>query len=592
MLKAGDSFERYTIEAPIGHGGMGTVYRAEDTRLGRRVALKVISDRVAGPQASARLVREARAAAALDHPNAVAIFDAGEVNGAPYIVMELVEGRTLRAAIEDRSVPFEARIAQLADVGRALGAAHKRGLVHRDVKPENVMIRTDGMVKVLDFGIARRTSGEVDPAGPTQTPAISTLTIDGLKLGTPVYMAPEQIKGAPLDGRADQFSWGVVVFEHLTGELPWRGSDALSAMASALTDPANREALEASRVPDAVQEVVLRALAKRPEDRFPSMEEAVRALTAAARGEAVPAKDPPRAAESPEEPAPPGATMAQRFSTQDVREVLSRAVDRQAEKEGAAKLGFEDLLAIAAEVGVDPESLREASRALRAKGDPKKEPSPRARGPAKEQSPAPEGTGASGGGGDEQLVFGSTMGTVAQWLRRRKRELRIHAVVFGVVNVAVLVLGLVLLSFTPWWIWPMVPLLWGIGLAIHAYWALTLTEDDWAEEKDQRRFWMEERRRRHEERLAAIQRGVPFGPAGPVPPWMRMGQPPRDLQPPIPREATRGPRPRGEAGARVPQGEAEREERLRLASDTNSEQAAEEEASEAEQAGTRRRQRR
>jgi len=191
MLKPGDSFERYTIEAQIGRGGMGSVYRARDSRLGRRVALKVISDHAAGPSAAARLVREARAAAALDHPNAVAIFDAGEVDGTPYIAMELVEGRTLRTAMDDPAVPRAARLAYLAEVGRALDAAHRRGLVHRDVKPENVMIRDDGRVKVLDFGIARRPRGEVDPAGPTQTPAICTLTIDGLKLGTPVYMAPE-----------------------------------------------------------------------------------------------------------------------------------------------------------------------------------------------------------------------------------------------------------------------------------------------------------------------------------------------------------------------------------------------------------------
>ncbi len=354
MLKPGDSFERYTIEAPIGSGGMGSVYRALDTRLGRRVALKVLADRVSGPHASARLVREARAAAALDHPNAVAIFDAGEVDGTPYIVMELVDGRTLRTVIDDVAVPQAARIAHLADVGRALGAAHRRGLVHRDVKPENVMIRGDGMVKVLDFGIARRTHGDVDPAGPTQTPAISTLTIDGLKLGTPVYMAPEQIRGDDLDGRADQFSWGVLSYELLTGKLPWRGNDALAAMASALTEPVTRGPLDEAGVPRAVQEVVLRALAKRPEERFASMEDAVAALVAAGRGE------------SPAPDSPPGATAAQRFSTEEVREVLAKAVERQAEKEGSTKLGFDDLLAIAAEVGVDPESLREASRALRA----------------------------------------------------------------------------------------------------------------------------------------------------------------------------------------------------------------------------------
>ncbi|MGH7271171.1 MAG: serine/threonine-protein kinase, partial [Polyangiaceae bacterium] len=136
MLRPGDAFERYTIEALIGQGGMGCVYRAYDPRLGRRVALKVISEGSAHAPAAAnaRLVREARAAAAFDHPNAVAIFDVGEREGAPYIVMELVEGRTLRRAAGDAALPVPARIAQLSGVALALAAAHKRGLVHRDIK--------------------------------------------------------------------------------------------------------------------------------------------------------------------------------------------------------------------------------------------------------------------------------------------------------------------------------------------------------------------------------------------------------------------------------------------------------------------------
>ncbi len=288
MLKPGDTFERYTIEAPLGQGGMGCVYRAHDARLGRRVALKVISDAPgveAESDADARLLREARAAAALDHPNAVSIFDVGEHEGTPYIVMELVDGRTLRGIVGDASVPVATRVAQLADVARALAAAHKRGLVHRDIKPENVMVRLDGMVKVLDFGIARRAGGNIDPHGATQTPALPTLTVDGVKLGTPVYMAPEQIRGDAIDGRTDQFSWGVVAYELLAGRLPWRGSnDAMAVMASVLTDTAEPGPLERAGVPRAVREVVLRALEKRPEARFPSMEDVARALDAAAGG--------------------------------------------------------------------------------------------------------------------------------------------------------------------------------------------------------------------------------------------------------------------------------------------------------------------
>jgi eukaryotic-like serine/threonine-protein kinase len=169
MLKPGDTFERYTIDAAIGHGGMGVVYRAHDSRLDRRVALKVLGGGVDRGQGDgdARLLREARAAAALDHPNAVSIFDVGEHEGATYIVMELVSGRTLREVVGDASVPVATRVTWLADVARALAAAHRRGLVHRDIKPENVMVRDDGVVKVLDFGIARRIAGQVDPSAPT-----------------------------------------------------------------------------------------------------------------------------------------------------------------------------------------------------------------------------------------------------------------------------------------------------------------------------------------------------------------------------------------------------------------------------------------
>ena len=253
--------------------------------------------------------------------------------------------------------PAATRVAELADVARALAVAHKRGLVHRDIKPENVMVREDGVVKVLDFGIARRQSGSIDPHGHTETPALPTLTIEGVKLGTPFYMAPEQIRGDALDGRTDQFAWGVVAYELLAGRLPWRGADAMAVMASVLTDRVDRAPLDEAGVPRAIQDVVLRALEKRPDDRFPSMDDVALALDAAGReGERL----------------PQGATAAQRFSTGEVRDVLARAIDQQAERQGSIKLGFEDLLAVAAEVGIDPDSLREATRALRAS---KQEPS-------------------------------------------------------------------------------------------------------------------------------------------------------------------------------------------------------------------------
>ena len=281
-------------------------------------------------------------------------------------------------------------------------------------------------------------------------------------------MAPEQIRGDPLDGRADQFSWGVVAYEILAGRLPWRGADALAAMASVLTDPVGRDALDAASVPRAVQDVVLRALCRQPEDRFASMEDAVRALEAAARG-GEPAGVPSSS-----------ITAAQLFSTSEVREVLGKAVEQQAQAQGSTKLGFDDLLAVAAEVGIDPDSLREASSALRAR---KQESDALAPDPRKRDA----------------------------WLRRQRRALRRHAGVYAIVNAAILVLGLVLLPFTPWWLWFLPALGWGIGLAIHAFLAFTANEDDFAEHEQGMQWW-KENRRKHAELIA---QGNELGAAAP-----------------------------------------------------------------------------
>jgi hypothetical protein len=487
MLKPGDTFERYTIEAPLGQGGMGCVYRAHDARLGRRVALKVISDgdREGRAEADARLLREARSAAALDHANVVSIFDVGDHEGTPYIVMELVEGTTLRDAVGDPSVPLSARLARLADVARALAAAHARGLVHRDVKPENVMVRRDGVVKVVDFGIARRAGSGVDPHGETETPALPTLTVDGVKLGTPVYMAPEQIRGDALDGRTDQFAWGVVAYELLAGRLPWRGSsDAMAVMASVLTDPADPGPLERAAVPPAVRAIVLRALEKRPADRFASMDDVARALDAAARAEG---GDPDPAEPRRGRAVPPeGATEGQRFSTGEVREVLARAVERQA-GQSSTKLRFEDLLAVAAEAGIDPESLREATRALRA-------------------------------GQEEHATLAAEARRRDAWLRQQRLLFYRHAGVYVIVNAAILVLGVFLHSFTPWWVWFLPALGWGIGVAIHGLVAFTQGEEDFREHDEGMRWWRERQRHRHEERMARERRRDGRRVEVPVPP--------------------------------------------------------------------------
>jgi serine/threonine-protein kinase len=301
MLRPGDSFDRYVMEAVLGAGGMGQVFRAWDPKLQRSVALKIVRPEEAlggssggsgrGLAASERLVREARAAAALDHPNAVSVFDVGEVDGQTYIAMELVDGKTLSTYVGDAALPLDTRLRWLTDVARALAAAHRRGLVHRDIKPGNVMVREDGVVKVLDFGIARRVrmdeveaaSKRIDAlrlaqgAAPAAiSPAAFTQTADGVVLGTPLYMAPEQMRGETIDARADQFSWGVLAYELLAGRNPWL-SEPQVAIAILTRDPQSLKTL-VPELPVVVTETVTKALSKRAADRFASMDDVVGAL--------------------------------------------------------------------------------------------------------------------------------------------------------------------------------------------------------------------------------------------------------------------------------------------------------------------------
>ena len=279
--RPGDLFDRYAIEELLGEGGMGQVYRATDTRLNRRVALKVLRQEAVSEPASegpARMLREARAAAALHHPNAVAIYDVGEHDGVPFIAMELVEGHPLRQLVGDPSVPMSERVRWLSDVARVLAEAHGRGLVHRDVKPENVMVQPDASVKVLDFGIARRAQTAFDATSSTAPGSIPTLTEKGAVIGTPLYMAPEQMRGEDVDGRADEFSWGVLAYELCAGKLPWTKTQSYALVAQILSEDPPPLATVAPDVPENVRAVIERALAKRPGDRFPSMGALVAAL--------------------------------------------------------------------------------------------------------------------------------------------------------------------------------------------------------------------------------------------------------------------------------------------------------------------------
>jgi ABC-type branched-subunit amino acid transport system substrate-binding protein/tRNA A-37 threonylcarbamoyl transferase component Bud32 len=289
-MKPGDKFDRYMILRHIGRGGMGDVYRAQDTRLHRNVALKVlrldwIDEERSRAETVERMFREARAAAALEHPNVVVIHDVGEVTleGATrpsyFIAMEYIDGAVLRSFVGASDVPLEDRIRWLVDTARALGFAHERGIIHRDVKPDNIILRADGVVKVLDFGIARRSRTD-QPLGGMQLP---TLTEKGTALGTPRYMAPEQMLNEDLDGRADQYAWGLTAYELLAGASPWSGTtDSLQLVAQVLTRAPEPLRSRAPEIPEAIANVIDRTLSRERTGRFPSMEAVVEALGAPA----------------------------------------------------------------------------------------------------------------------------------------------------------------------------------------------------------------------------------------------------------------------------------------------------------------------
>ncbi len=305
MLRAGDQFDRYQVEDVLGEGGMGLVYRALDTRLRRRIALKIVRPEVAHTadgrtlsEAALRLIREGKAASAFNHPNAVAVYEVGEVDGVPFIAMELVEGHALNEYLGDPRVPMERRVAWLAGVARGLGAAHASGLVHRDVKPENVMVCAGDLVKVLDFGVAKEIKKSLARSqGAPKRTEHSVVTMAGVVVGTPLYMAPEQVLDEPLDGRSDQFAWASMAYELLSGgvhPVSTNNPKNLPLQFAVLRETPLRLDQIAPEVPRPVADIVMRALSKRPHERFATMEEIADALETQLGRRSGPLAAPPR----------------------------------------------------------------------------------------------------------------------------------------------------------------------------------------------------------------------------------------------------------------------------------------------------------
>ncbi len=269
---SGEMIGVYQLTRELGRGGMGTVYLAYDTRLGRPAALKLLPSRLLNnPERVYRLQREARSASALNHPNIITIYDFGNENGRDYIASEFVEGRTLREYVGSPGLTLNQILDVAIQVAGALEAAHAAGIVHRDIKPENIMLRPDGYVKVLDFGLAKLTEPESGANGPeTDTSGIRTdfETRAGILLGTVNYMSPEQVRGQQVDGRSDLFSLGVVVYELITGHQPFGGETwhhTMVAITDAEPPPIARDVQDA---PPALQEIVSRVLAKNCEQRY------------------------------------------------------------------------------------------------------------------------------------------------------------------------------------------------------------------------------------------------------------------------------------------------------------------------------------
>jgi serine/threonine protein kinase/ABC-type transport system substrate-binding protein len=277
--------QHYRIISKIGEGGMGQVYKAEDTRLARTVALKVLpSSTERDEKAKKRLLREARAASALNHPNIVTIHSIEETDGLAFIVMEYVEGETLKARIDSGKLEITDLIdlgAQLAD---ALSAAHSAGFIHRDIKPSNILITPQGQSKILDFGLAKSALSIEDHQSVEMT--ISKLTQTGMIMGTVAYMSPEQVRGEPLDGRSDIFSLGCVLYEGAAGKPPFSTSNVVSSIHEITSvDPPPPSSIR-NTVPQGLDEIIRRAMAKKREDRYSSSAElakAIRGLTFANR---------------------------------------------------------------------------------------------------------------------------------------------------------------------------------------------------------------------------------------------------------------------------------------------------------------------
>ncbi len=268
--KIGSLIGRYSIVRLLGVGGMGEVYLAEDSRLGRKVAIKILPAEFAFDDGRLkRFELEARSASALNHPNILTIHEIGEADGMRFIATEYVDGRTLKDVLRDGKLPVESALEIAVQIGSALDEAHTAGIVHRDIKPDNVMVRPSGLVKILDFGVAKfLETGSGEPTGTAEGPTGRGKTEAGAIIGTADYMSPEQASGGEVDRRSDIFSFGAVLYEMVSGQRAFKGTDAQETMSAIIQKDPEPIRMSVADISDRVEAIITRALAKDPNDRY------------------------------------------------------------------------------------------------------------------------------------------------------------------------------------------------------------------------------------------------------------------------------------------------------------------------------------
>src|ERR1700674_5320063 len=275
---AGSRLGPYEVLSALGAGGMGEVFRARDTRLSRDVAIKVLPERLSSdPERLKRFEKEARSASALNHPSIVTIYDVGQTDGVSWIAMELIDGKTLRELLVGGALPVKRSLQLATAVAEGLAKAHEAGIVHRDLKPENVMVTKDGLVKILDFGLAKLTTTGSGSDEASHLPT-ETGTSPGVVLGTVGYMSPEQAAGQQIDFRSDQFSFGSILYEMATGKRAFQKATAVDTLSAILHEEPEPIASLNPQVPAPLRWIVERCLAKEPEGRYGTTQDLARDL--------------------------------------------------------------------------------------------------------------------------------------------------------------------------------------------------------------------------------------------------------------------------------------------------------------------------